>query len=628
MTERNFVFDLELLLELFVKPIRAREILPLRVAQDLFINIESLADFHRHLYKQLQADASPLGITRAFSPSMLAELEQLYTVYMGHYEKALELYYDRRDNAAQFRKFLKQCADFHEKSISNLLVTPMQRVCKYELMLKSIIRWHRKTAKAAGGTPDAQLVKHCRLLRIRIDELGAILQKVDRKRAAADRWETVCKLEQSLLVSEALAKIGRYFVAQADFSMRVFDSVHGSSTTDTPFTLLLFNDLLLRTKVARKAKKSRVLESLPLSQVYIIDSSADSTVPVLVGSGGGALGGGGSASGSSNSNSGTSSGGGGGGSGGGNSTFYIVNADPRGAFWAVSSSNQAATDEWLQQARAFVPSNSRFCEQWHLGADETLLAADACQWPHAYITNCRIYVTSHHLCLSWKMFGSSEREIISLNSVTNVRRRSAKSSKDPDANQLEIHTNTWRQSYVLTSLLNIEHTFRTIDGARQYLHAQSFLLSKQITANSSSNNNNNTAPEDLTQSVADSTVEFTPFLLDDNRWAELWASGSALEIEQGKAIIVCGKPNNSLFLVLDGSVTIEDASTTTTTVATVTQVVGSQSFLDGKPARLTVRGGATGVRLLVLDRQSLVQNLVPEQLAAFFATLAFKSSTF
>lgn len=588
MTERNFVFDLELLIELFIKPIRGREILPARVAQEMFINVEYLVAFHRHLYQQLNEDSSPLGITRAFSPEMLVELEQLYTVYMGHYEKALELYYERRESAAQFRKFLKQCSEFNEKSINNLLVTPMQRVCKYELMLKSIIRWHRKSAKKSGVV-DAQLVQHCRLLRIRIDELSAILQSVDRKRAAADRWETVCKLEQSLLVSEALAKVGRFLVLQSEFAMRVFDSVHGSSSDTVSYSLVLFNDLLLRTKLPRKGKRARVLDSVPLTQVYLIDTDDSNSTSTSTTTTTGAV------------------------------TFYIVNSDPRGAFWELTCASKALRDEWLEKARAYVPNMSRFNEQWHLEPEETLLAADTCQWPQAYVSDCRLYVTSNHLCISWKMFGSSEREVIPLTCVKSVKRRSPKSAKDLDANQIEIVTDTWRQSYTFTALLNGDHTFRVLDGAIQFLRARSFLVSKQTTAS------NAAVKRDSPDDDADG-ISFRSFLMDDDSWTDLWASGSTLEIEEGKALVMAGKPTNALYLVLDGTMTIDDKNDTRVSVAKPGDLVGCFSFLDGRPSRFTARGGPNATRLQVLERQYLMQNLAPEQLASFFASLAHKLS--
>jgi len=39
---------------------------------------------------------------------MLAELERIYTVYLGHYEQALALFYRMRDESEKFKKFLSR----------------------------------------------------------------------------------------------------------------------------------------------------------------------------------------------------------------------------------------------------------------------------------------------------------------------------------------------------------------------------------------------------------------------------------------------------------------------------------------------------------------------------------------
>ena len=60
LTERNFVFDLDLLLEAILKPLRNREVLPTNVLSDIFLNMERIAAFHRELYRRLSAGSCPV----------------------------------------------------------------------------------------------------------------------------------------------------------------------------------------------------------------------------------------------------------------------------------------------------------------------------------------------------------------------------------------------------------------------------------------------------------------------------------------------------------------------------------------------------------------------------------------
>ena len=61
-----------------------------------------------------------------------------------------------------------------DKSLNNLLVTPMQRVCKYELLLKNVISQEKK-----NENPDVSSIKT--LTRI-MKRLNAALQLIDKRR--------------------------------------------------------------------------------------------------------------------------------------------------------------------------------------------------------------------------------------------------------------------------------------------------------------------------------------------------------------------------------------------------------------------------------------------------------------
>lgn len=54
MTERKFLFDTDLLLEMVFKPLHNEDIIPDKTIQNIFLNMQQINSFHRELYRRLQ----------------------------------------------------------------------------------------------------------------------------------------------------------------------------------------------------------------------------------------------------------------------------------------------------------------------------------------------------------------------------------------------------------------------------------------------------------------------------------------------------------------------------------------------------------------------------------------------
>ena len=129
-------------------------------------------------------DNSIKGIAAVFSDEIIQYMAKVYTTYLGYYENALAVFYSTRDHSEKFRKFLARLSAespvFKDKSLNNLLVTPMQRVCKYELLLRNVISQEKKRDK-----PDEASIK--KLKRI-MNELNITLQRIDKRRIEVSRF--------------------------------------------------------------------------------------------------------------------------------------------------------------------------------------------------------------------------------------------------------------------------------------------------------------------------------------------------------------------------------------------------------------------------------------------------------
>lgn len=599
MTERNFVYDLDNVLNTFVKPLREKEVISSSLVDEFSLNFDCLADFHKHLYGKICKEQTVSNLVDCFNPEALVELEKLYTVYMGNYERILALFYEKRDSNAGLRKFLKAREETSSKSVNNLLVTPMQRVCKYELMLASIVKMKQKAVSKGElekGENAKSLLADCEMLQTRVEEIGAVLQNVDRRRQAADIWENIMQLEQSLLVSEPLAKVGRHIIKQEDVPMKAFGSASTHGSVDT-FKLVLFNDLLVRTKVPKKGKKGRVLDQCLPSSFQLIDAGALAHLRTVSSVTCAAVG-------HPNSREVPMP-----------QRLYIVDLDPRGSIFELHTSNITEKDAWIESLRSLAQTPAKFWAQWDIeevapdGHKETLLAADSCEWAQAFVKQCRIFITSSYLCLLWKVYGRVERTKVPLSMITVPTKE--KKSATSKTGTIEVKTNTWKQSYRFTDVQNCDYTFAMLEDA-----LMEFKASERLSLASSGRADR--------RGRHAGPGAFSSLLMPLDDWAAIWEHAQKQIFKKGQTVVAVGNANPMLFQVLSGQVaSIEDSSHTIGEGG----LFGLQSFLQGTPSTRGFVCATPSLQVRVFDRKSFSRHVKdPQVQARFFALLAFKQA--
>jgi len=567
LTERNFIADLGLLNETFIKPIRTNHILPDSTVDDMALNLDRLISLHRDFYKSFLSDSSLKGISDTFSDEAISELERLYTVYMGHYETALALFYEKRDTVAQFRKYLKQREEtMSDKSVPNLLVTPVQRVCKYEMMLASI----NKTIMKTADPTDTALAEHSRQLLTKIDKLNVALQNVDARRSAADNWDKISQLESNLLLSEPLSKEGRIILLDSDVLMKDEEGEH-------TLKLVLFNDQLIRTRIPKKSKKARLLNTVPLNHIQIINITQQEGLHY---------------------NKGTDH-------TGERYSFYIITDDPRVSIWTVHFSTEELKKEWVSALEHRTLQFERFCEDWNIPykKNERLLAADGGSWPQEYVKQCRLFITPQYLCILWKMFGCEERETVPIHMVTNVQQVTFGKEK-----ALKVSVSGWKQDYTFMHLGNIEHT--------------ELVLSKVVQSYKEKEQSPVCSSPSLRRPKASAVVQrnLNSFLLSPIEWKAVWANSVEETFSEGDTITPPTK-DPALYLLVSGTVV---RNTSPPTVFNQSgQLFNVASFLEPDRPPVDIVASVGPVIVHALYRADLMAMDV-HQVMKFFASLSHK----
>lgn len=177
-TEENYFKSLDIVVEVYVKPLREAKIISQQDMDTIFSNIETIHQIHQRLYLDLKPlfcpeteapatapqpddstqpklDKRPsfydsatksdsktqksLGdLLRAFIPFF-----KMYTVYINSFDNANKRITDLQNSSKKFTQFLNDCKarpECKKLDLVSFLIMPIQRLPRYELLLRDILR--------------------------------------------------------------------------------------------------------------------------------------------------------------------------------------------------------------------------------------------------------------------------------------------------------------------------------------------------------------------------------------------------------------------------------------------------------------------------------------------------------
>jgi len=158
-TEKTFVEQMEIMRLVFISPLRSGKILPATDISAIFSNVETLHGLCLKLLNDLQKDQEQhreggreVGkIFKEFAPFF-----KMFTMYLNNYENAIKVKQNLYDSNYVFREFLdhaEQDPRCKGMNLNSYLITPVQRVPRYKLLLEELLK---KTPETEG---DYALIK-------------------------------------------------------------------------------------------------------------------------------------------------------------------------------------------------------------------------------------------------------------------------------------------------------------------------------------------------------------------------------------------------------------------------------------------------------------------------------------
>ncbi|CAL4121846.1 unnamed protein product, partial [Meganyctiphanes norvegica] len=137
-TEETYLKHLEILDKYFAKPCLEKELISLQTHTFIFGELDALRHINEELYRQLNANDSNVG--QAFLH--MAPFLKVYASYANNFQHALEVLQVNENKNETFKSWLSITESRPEvqTKVASLLITPVQRVPRYRLLLEELLR--------------------------------------------------------------------------------------------------------------------------------------------------------------------------------------------------------------------------------------------------------------------------------------------------------------------------------------------------------------------------------------------------------------------------------------------------------------------------------------------------------
>ncbi|XP_040282426.1 rho guanine nucleotide exchange factor 17 isoform X2 [Bufo bufo] len=269
-TEQSYVESLRTLMEGYMKPLKQPENSVLcdpSLVDEIFDQIPELLEHHEQFLEQVNhcvqnwPDIQTVGdmLGESFSKEILVSI---YSAYIDNFLNAKDAVRIAKEARPAFIKFLEQCTreNKEKQALSDLMIKPVQRIPRYELIVKDLLK----------HTPEDHPDHLCLLVAQRnIKQLAERINKGMRSAEEAERDTRILQeIESHIEGMEDLQVPFRRFVRQ-EIVVEV-KAVGGKKDR----SLFLFTDLLLCTTLKRKSGSLRRSSMNLYTAASVIDISS------------------------------------------------------------------------------------------------------------------------------------------------------------------------------------------------------------------------------------------------------------------------------------------------------------------------------------------------------------------
>jgi hypothetical protein len=243
-TEKDYVKDLEVLSNIFMKPIMESNIIDPNDVNLLFSNCDMIFSANSELLMAFEKAIRPdsvdsEGISKAFVT--MTPYFRMYSLYCNNYQYAMERLTALCDSNRKFASLISTCSmhpDARCLDLGSFLIKPVQRIYKYPLFLKDMI-------KAMGSD-----TKYTAPLQAALSATNTLADEVNKKMSERKNQMKVITIYHELYGEvEDLVQPHRRLVMEADevifqtSETSILKSI--TRSVKKPYKIYVFNDIFL-----------------------------------------------------------------------------------------------------------------------------------------------------------------------------------------------------------------------------------------------------------------------------------------------------------------------------------------------------------------------------------------------
>lgn len=243
-TERDYIDDLELMITVFYKPLLGKGIITMQQQQTIFSNITVIYDISLHILEMLEnsiLDVDHPRLAPCFTE--LASFRKMYSDYCNNQRQSTELVRSLEKKSSPFRQLLEEALQnprLQGLSFLSYIIKPVQRICKYPLLLKELIR------REPDPEDNIQLTEALRL----IEE---VVIDINETKRAAENIAKISQIQKNVKGTE-LMQPGRIFVREDTFQETARSIKDPTKQENIKVYYCIFNDVLLRAERKKQSK--------------------------------------------------------------------------------------------------------------------------------------------------------------------------------------------------------------------------------------------------------------------------------------------------------------------------------------------------------------------------------------
>eukprot|EP01127_Copromyxa_protea_P023304 TRINITY_DN8695_c0_g1_i1.p1 TRINITY_DN8695_c0_g1~~TRINITY_DN8695_c0_g1_i1.p1 ORF type:complete len:467 (+),score=97.21 TRINITY_DN8695_c0_g1_i1:69-1469(+) len=277
-TEKAYVADLKTIIEVYKEELEAQGIISREQSKIIFANVEDLEVLNRtqvlekfqKRFTALEVAGMPIsGANMGDIFLHLADHLKWYTDYCANQPHALSMLKQLETENPEFTEYCNNLMNdpngvVRGLSILSFIIKPVQRLCKYPLLLRELI------AHTDPGTPEYQkLIEAAAQVNSTVELVNETQKKTEEE--TAEKLKNIGDIEKLISGAEKLqlaSDTNRCFVMQGTVKKN-----HPRKKKLTPHQIFLFNNLVVIAAIKKKKKTLFLDWWAPISEVTVVDLS-------------------------------------------------------------------------------------------------------------------------------------------------------------------------------------------------------------------------------------------------------------------------------------------------------------------------------------------------------------------